>query len=147
MTMIGDDAIVSLAVKQGRRWSDIVALVEHNGVSLFFWLFGIFLDEKHKPSMSRLLLAGCSWVGWLCVRHELNLVAGQTPLQNAVWTAWWAAEGALTLAVFGPRVASYFGPGAAGAVAASAIGSAARDALARRARAAVLGEDGTEYTP
>jgi hypothetical protein len=150
-----DTGVTAIAVKSGRREVDWRALFTLRGeVSIFFWLFGMFLDERHKPSMSRIMLAFWTWVGYLCVRHELQLVVGShlttmgVPLANAVWTAWWAAEGVLTLAVFGPGVASYFAPGAAGAVAATAIGSAVRDAkdiMAQREKAKQLGEDGTEF--
>ena len=114
------------AVKSGRRWSDW-HIVASNGKSIFFWLFGMFLDERHKPSMSRCMLALWTYTGWLMIRHELLLKAGDPSIQNGVWTAWWAAEGVLALAVFGPSVASYFGAGAAGAVA--GIGASIRDAL------------------
>jgi hypothetical protein len=133
-------------LKKGRRDFDWLALLTPQAeVSLFFWAFGMFLDDRKKPSMSRIMLAFWTWVGWRLMDHELHLIAGAPAIQNAVWTAWWAAEGVLCLAVFGPSVASYFGPGAAGAVAATAIGSATRDIMAARARAAALGEPGTEY--
>jgi hypothetical protein len=107
--------VTEAAVRSGRRWSDW-HVIESNGRSLFFWIFGMFLDDRHKPSMSRCMLAFWTYAGWLCIRHELLLKAGQPSLQNAVWTAWWAAEGVLAFAVFGPSIASYFGAGAAGAV-------------------------------
>lgn len=114
------------AVKSGRRRDDW-HVIASNGKSIFFWLFGMFLDERHKPSMSRCMLALWTYAGWLMIRHELLLKPGDPSLQNGVWTAWWAAEGVLALAVFGPSVASYFGAGAAGAVA--GIGASIRDAL------------------
>jgi hypothetical protein len=106
-----------------------VAVLERQTRSLFFWLFGMFLDERHKPSMSRIMLAIWTFTGWEMIQHELQLHAGDVPLQNAVWEAWWAAEGMLALAVFGPSVASYFSAGAAGAVA--GIGAAVRDDLGK----------------
>lgn len=116
------------AVQTGRRSSDW-HIIESNGRSIFFWLFGMFLDDRHKPSMSRVMLALWTWVGYMMVHHELILQPGDVPLQNAVWTSWWAAEGVLALAVFGPSIASYFGAGAAGAV--TGIGSSVRDALTK----------------
>jgi hypothetical protein len=92
-----------------------------------FWTFGWLLDEQHKPSMSRMMLFAWTVAGLVMIRHELLLKAGQPALQNAVWTAWWAAEGVLCLAVFGPRVASYFGAGAAGSM--SGIAAAVRDQI------------------
>jgi hypothetical protein len=115
-------------VRSGRRRSDW-HIVTSNGRSIFFWLFGMFLDEKHKPSMSRCMLALWTWIGWLMIKHELILHTGQVPLGNAVWQSWWAAEGFLALAVFGPSVASYFGAGAAGAV--TGIAQSIRDDLGK----------------
>lgn len=117
-----------IAVKSGRRKTD-VALLEARSRSTLFWVFGMFLDEKHKPSMSRIMLAMWTFTGWEMIQHELGLHAGQVPLGNAVWEAWWAAEGMLALAVFGPSVASYFGAGAAGAV--TGIGAAIRDDMGK----------------
>lgn len=115
-------------VKEGRReWDWKTLLTPEAEVSLFFWLFGMFLDDRRKPSMSRIMLAFMTFIGWRLFEHEIGLVAGVPSIQNAVWTAWWAAEGVLCLAVFGPSVASYFGPGAAGTVAATAIATAVRD--------------------
>lgn len=99
------------------------------GRSIFFWLFGWLLDEQLKPSMSRMMLLVWTLAGLVMIRHELLLRAGEPPLQNAVWSAWWAAEGVLCLAVFGPRVASYFAAGAAGAMA--GIAASLRDQLAQ----------------
>lgn len=115
-------------VRSGRRWSDW-HVVQSNGRSIFFWLFGWLLDEKCKPSMSRMMLAFWTYAGWRCILHELTLKAPTAPLQNAVWTAWWAAEGVLALAVFGPSIASYFGAGAAGAV--TGVGASIRDDLSK----------------
>jgi hypothetical protein len=122
------EEIATAVVKSGRRKSDI-AILEAQGRSLFFWFFGMFLDDRHKPSMSRIMLAIWTFTGWEMIRHELNLHTGDIPLQNAVWQAWWAAEGVLALAVFGPSIASYFGAGAAGAVA--GIGASIRDDLGK----------------
>lgn len=115
-----------VAVKSGRRRIDWL-MVGQEGKSVFFWLFGMFLDVNHKPSMSRCMLAVWTYIGWLLIDHELHLVAGAPSIQNSVWTAWWAAEGSLVLAVFGPTVASYFGSGAAGAITGSALGTAVRE--------------------
>jgi hypothetical protein len=117
-------------VKEGRRDYDWKALLTpHAEISLFFWVFGMFLDDKKKPSMSRIMLAIMTFIGWRLFHHEIMLVAGQPSIQNAVWTAWWAAEGFLCAAVFVPSAAlNYFAPGAAGAAAVSAIASSARDA-------------------
>lgn len=143
----------AITVKQGRRKEDWVtranafndALFEAES-SIFFWLFGMFLDVNHKPSMSRIMLAFWTYVGWLLMQHELHLIVGAPSIQNAVWTAWWAAEGALTVAVFAPSaVSNYFTAGNAGAVAATTISTAARDALVRREAAALVGSSGTEY--
>jgi hypothetical protein len=142
-------------VKDGRREWDWRALLTARGeISLFFWLFGMFLDEHRKPSMSRIMLAIMTFIGWKLFFHEINLASGQPSIQNAVWTAWWAAEGFLAAAVFVPSAAlNYFTPGAAGTVAAAAIGSAARDAVvdARRAKAVAVPHDPddpkSEYTP
>lgn len=145
----------AVTVKQGRRKEDWVmranafndALFEAER-SIFFWLFGIFLDSQHKPSMSRLMLALWTYVGWQLMQHEMHLVVGTPAIQNAVWTAWWAAEGFLCVAVFAPSaMTNYFSAGSAGAVAASSISSAARDALVRRDAAKLVGSAGTEYTP
>lgn len=139
-------AAVTGSNKSGRRVSDWhQEMLFRTGRSIFFWIFGMFLNDRHKPSMSRCMLALWTYCGWLLIEHEIHLVAAQQPIQNAVWTAWWAAEGVLALAVFGPGVASYFGPGAAGAVAATAMGSAVRDIQKARALAKSVGEDGTEY--
>ena len=43
------------AVKSGRRLSDW-HIITSNGKSIFFFLFGMFLDERHKPSMSRCMV-------------------------------------------------------------------------------------------
>jgi hypothetical protein len=116
------------AVKSGRRKSDW-HIIESNGKSIFFWLFGMFLDEKYKPSMSRCMLALWTALGIKMIWREMYLVPGQLPLGNAVWQAWWAMGGVLTLAVFGPGVASYFGAGAAGAV--TGLGQSIRDDLGK----------------
>lgn len=115
-------------VKAGRRAFDW-HVIESNGSSVFFWIFGVVLDEKHKPSMSRLMLALWTYAGWLMIHHEMLLKPTDVSLSNATWTAWWAAEGFLGVAVFGPRIASYFGAGAAGAV--TGIGASIRDGLAK----------------
>jgi hypothetical protein len=115
-----------VVVKTGRRKSDVQAFAATSRHVLFY-VFGMFLDERHKPSMSRIMLALWTWTGWLMVEHELRLHPGDVSLSNAAWTAWWAAEGMLALAVFGPSIASYFGAGAAGAV--SGIGASIRDAI------------------
>lgn len=117
-------------VKGGRRKSDW-HIVTSNGKSIFFWIFGMFLDEKHKPSMSRIMLGLWTIIGWEMIQHELNLVAGQPSISNACWTSWWAAEGMLSFAVFGPSIASYFGAGAAGAISAGSIATGIRDALGK----------------
>lgn len=101
-------------------------------VTVFFWLFGMFLDETNKPSMSRIMIAIWTFVGWLMINHEIHVTrningSGMVSISNAAWTAWWAAEGVLSLAVFGPRVAAYFAPGAAGSAASTAIGDAVRE--------------------
>jgi hypothetical protein len=127
--------------------------------SLWFWLLGWLLDEKHKPSISRMMLTFWTWVGYKAAMHEIGITAiaaaqgvhlSGVPLSNAFWTAWWAAEGVLTVAVFGPRVASYFQAGAAGAVAMTSIGAATRDKLdvfaARDKANASDKEGGSEYT-
>lgn len=116
-------------VKEGRRDYDWKALLSpHTEISLFFWVFGMFLDGKKKPSMPRIMLAIMTFIGWQMFQHEINLVAGQPSIQNAVWTAWWAAEGFLCAAVFVPSAAlNYFSPGHAGAAAVSAISTATRD--------------------
>ena len=125
----GEHAVAGVA-KSGRRWTDWRAIFSvRSGVSVFFWLFGVLLDERHKPSMSRIMLAVWTYCGWLLIAHELRLQPGEIPIGNAVWTSWWAAEGMLSFAVFGPSIASYFGAGAAGAVAAGTIGASARDVL------------------
>jgi hypothetical protein len=115
-------------IKSGRRRSDW-HVIESNGKSIFFWLFGMFLDEKGKPSMSRIMFAVWTWVGIQMEYHEIRLMTGGIPISNAAWTAWWSAEGVIALAVLGPPVASYFSPGAAGAAAATAIPGAVRDVL------------------
>lgn len=120
--------VVAAEVKSGRRRSDW-HIVESKTRSIFFWVFGMFLDERHKPSMSRIMLAMWTYAGMAMIWHELRLTAPQLPLGNAVWTAWWAAQGMLALAVFGPSIASYFGPGAAGAT--SGIGTSIRDDLSK----------------
>jgi hypothetical protein len=122
--------VAEAVVKSGRRKSDI-AIIEARGRSIFFWIFGMFLDDRHKPSMSRIMLALWTMLGAKMIYHELDLHLGQVPLSNAVWQAWWAAEGVLALAVFGPSVASYFGVGAAGAAGATALGAAIRDDLGK----------------
>lgn len=134
------------AVKAGRRKIDWHAWFTGEAqVSIFYWFLGMFLDDKKKPSMARILLAFWTFIGWRMITHEIHLQAGQPAILNAAWTAWYAFGGCLAVAVFGPRVASYFAPGAAGAVAATAIGSAARDAVQRRVQAAKIGHDGEEY--
>lgn len=122
------EAVVTepVVVKSGRRQSDIQVVVGASR-SVFFYVFGMFLDERHKPSMSRIMLAVWTVLGWQMVYHEIRLRLGVPPISNAAWAAWWAAEGFLALAVFGPSVASYFGPGSAGAV--SGIGASIRDDL------------------
>lgn len=117
---------VAAVVKTGRRQSD-VQVVLRGTRSVFFYVFGMFLDERHKPSMSRIMLALWTVAGYEMIRHEITLVAGVPSISNAAWAAWWAAEGFLALAVFGPSIASYFGPGSAGAV--SGIGASIRDEL------------------
>lgn len=141
---------VVATVQEGRRKTDlkaVFAVAGRAGKSAFFYAFGMFLDVNHKPSMSRIMLALWTYIGWLMIHHELNLVAGQPALQNAVWTAWWAAEGFLCAAVFAPSaVANYFTTPAA-ASAFTAIASSTRDAIMeRRAAATRAGSDGTEYT-
>lgn len=112
-----------ITVHTGRRWYDWHVLLGESR-SVFFWAFGMFLDEKCKPSMSRIMLALWTWIGSRMIVHELN---GHPAVSNSAWTAWWAAEGALCFAVFGPRIASYFGQGAAGAT--TSIATAIRDEL------------------
>jgi hypothetical protein len=102
-----------VTVHSGRRWYDWHVLFGETQ-SIFFWVFGMFLDEKHKPSMSRIMLGLWTWLGSRMIYHELN---GHSAVSNPAWTAWWAAEGFLGMAVFGPRIASYFGQGSAGATA------------------------------
>lgn len=119
---------IAAVVKSGRRQSD-VQIVVHAGRSVFFWIFGMFLDERHKPSMSRIMLALWTILGWQLEYHEIRLNPGTPPISNAAWGAWWAAQGMLALAVFGPSIASYFGPGAAGASTAGSIGASLRDEL------------------
>jgi hypothetical protein len=125
------DAIVeTTTVKSGRRkidWRSVFSL--RTEASVFFWIFGMILDERHKPSMSRIMLALWTIAGWQLIRHEILLVAGQPAISNATWQAWWAGEGMLSFAVFGPSIASYFVSGAAGAISASSIASAVRDAV------------------
>lgn len=121
-------------IKAGRRQSDW-QLFTRNGRSIFFWLFGMFLDERHKPSMSRCMLALWTYAGWLMIQHELRLKPGGVSLPNIVWTCWWAAEGVLALAVFGPSIASYFGSGGAGAIASSLV-SATRETITKEEHAA-----------
>lgn len=123
-----DATVVRAEVKSGRRKTD-VQILEERSRGIFFWLFGMFLDDRHKPSMSRIMLAVWTVIGAKMIFHELNLHQGSLPLQNAVWQAWWAAEGMLALAVFGPSIASYFGAGAAGA--AAGIGASIRDDLGK----------------
>jgi hypothetical protein len=117
-----------VTVKDGRRWSDW-HIVESSGRSIFYYVLGMFLDETGKPSMARWMLLLWTYTGWLMIRHELGLKVGDPSIQNAVWQSWWAAEGFIGLAVFGPRIASYFGAGAAGAV--TGIGASIRDGLAK----------------
>lgn len=124
---MADEPEVIAAVKTGRRASDW-HIIQSNGKSIFFWLFGMFLDDKHKPSMSRCMLAGWTMIGVKMIFHEINLTTGQVPLGNQVWQAWWAAEGVVALAVFGPSIASYFGAGSAGAM---LNGQAIRDDLTK----------------
>jgi hypothetical protein len=115
-------------VKSGRRTLDWRALVSvKSELSLAFWLFGALLDEQKKPSMSRILFALWTYVGWEMERYEMHRLHYQTPLSNAAWQAWYLGEALLAVAVFGPRVASYFSAGNAGAVAASTIAGAIRD--------------------
>ncbi|HEV8448597.1 MAG TPA: hypothetical protein VGQ44_17325 [Gemmatimonadaceae bacterium] len=120
-------AVVAVEVKSGRRAADWHVLPK-SGKSIFYYLLGMLVDENGKPSMSRWMFAIWTYVGWVMIRHELLLKPGDVSISNAAWGAWWAAEGAISLAVFGPRIASYFGAGAAGAVA--GIGSSIRDAVA-----------------
>jgi hypothetical protein len=115
-------------VKAGRRAFDW-HIIAKDGKSVAYYLFGMLLDETGKPSMARWMLLLWTWTGWLMIRHELRLKVGDPSLQNPVWTSWWAAEGFIGLAVFGPRIASYFGAGAAGAV--TGIGASIRDGLAK----------------
>jgi hypothetical protein len=117
-----------VTVKAGRRFFDW-RIVTRDGKSIFYYLFGMFVDETGKPSMARWMLLLWTWTGWLMIRHELRLKVGDPSLQNPVWQSWWAAEGFIGLAVFGPRIASYFGAGAAGAV--TGIGASIRDGLAK----------------
>ena len=79
--------------------------------------------------MSRLLLGIWSYAGIRMIWHELLLHTGDVPLSNGILEMWWAAEGVLSFAVFGPSIASYFGAGAAGAVA--GIGASVRDDLGK----------------
>ncbi len=120
--------VTAREVVAGRRAGDW-HVIASNGTSIFFWLFGVVLDEKHKPSMSRIMLALWTYTGWLIIQHELSLKVGDPSLQNAVFTMWWAAEGVLAFAVFGPSIASYFAAGAAGAV--TGLAASTRDALAK----------------
>ncbi|MDD1678750.1 MAG: hypothetical protein LUO93_06150 [Methanomicrobiales archaeon] len=117
-----------VSVKDGRRSSDW-RVVESSGKSIFYYLLGMFVDETGKPSMARWMLLLWTYTGWLMIHHELRLKVGDPSLQNAAWQSWWAAEGFIGLAVFGPRIASYFGAGAAGAV--TGIGASIRDGLAK----------------
>jgi hypothetical protein len=123
--MVATTKTREIEVKSGRRWYDWKILFGQSR-SIFFWIFGVFLDEKHKPSMSRMMLAGWTWIGSRMIYQELN---GHPAVSNPAWTAWWAAEGFLGVAVFGPRIASYFGQGAAGATA--SIATAVRDEITK----------------
>ncbi len=98
-------------VHQGRRDEDWVLRLNslNDGLfeierSAFFWIFGMFLDHDDKPSMSRIMLALWTLLGAKMVYHEMGIDAhnGVVALNNAVWTAWWAAEAALATAVFAP---------------------------------------------
>lgn len=125
-------------VREGRRWGDWHML--SSGRSLFFWVFGMFLGERHKPSMSRIMLAAWTWVGWRMIAHELALTAADPALQNAAWGAWATAESMLAVAVFGPSVASYMSSGGAGA-AVAALGSAVRSEV-EKVKATITGDPG-----
>lgn len=114
--------------------------------SVWLWFFGPILDHDDKPSMSRIMLLFWTILGWKMVQHEMAITAsnGIVALNNAVWTAWWAAEAALATAVFAPAT---WGDTmkTIGAAAATSIGTAAREAMAARAKAAAVGEPGTQY--
>lgn len=118
-----------VTMQSGRRkidWHAVFTL--RSGVSLFFWLFGCLLDDRHKPSMLRIMLAAWTAFGCLMLLHELHLLSAQSPLQNVVWDAWWKVEGVLILNIGGVGIASYFAPGAAGAI---SLSGAVRDAATK----------------
>jgi hypothetical protein len=122
------DAIVApegVVVQSGRRAMDWHVLLSGTR-SVFFWIFGMFLDETHKPSMCRIMLALWTWMGSQMIYHELS---GHTPISNVAWNAWWVAEGLLAIAVWGPRVAAYFGNG--GQIAAQTLSTAMHDVLTK----------------
>jgi hypothetical protein len=122
-----DTTVKAVVVKSGRRESDM-KVFEKKTRSILFWIFGMFLDERRKPSMSRIMLSVWTVIGVTMELHEMGF-AGDANLHisNAAWAGWWAAQGMLAFAVFGPSIASYFGPGAAGASA--GIGASVRDEL------------------
>lgn len=115
-------------VKAGRRAIDWHVITRETK-SVAYYVLGMLVDENGKGSMSRWMLLFWTYTGWLMIHHEMLLKPTDVSLSNATWTAWWAAEGFLAVAVFGPRVMSYFGAGAAGAV--TGIGASIRDGLAK----------------